>query len=610
MSRVHLSILGLLLLTTASRPASVTPDAQQAQTQPQSQQPPPVFRAGTNLVRVDVSVTNRMGEPVADLTADDFEVTEDGTPQTIRSFEFVRLDGTTTDERSLPIRSPQHAAAEAARDDVRLFLIFWDEYHIDHFIPTTRGKRVLSDFIMSSFGPTDLVGMMDQLTTVDSIRFTRDWRSLADQVNKLRGRRGILLPPRSPIEEAHLRVGRDIGRIRNQVTMTALQSAAAFLGTFREGRKSILFVSQGVAVHGRSGETDLFRQVVETASANNTAIYTLDPSAEVGRRPDSLVSIAYDTGGRPFVGTNAPAMLMKQIVQDASAYYLLGYAPELTPVDGKFHKIKVRVKKPGYEVRARSGYFAPSLSDMTRAREAAAAATLPPEENRAFAELAAADRAERLVDLWVGMARGRDGLTRVTLAWAPAGGLARQDMPAPASVTLNARGGDGAVYFDGAGGAAHQISFEAPPGEVVVKTSVRSAAGDEIDAEVRRLEVADFEAGALSIGTPVLMRSRTPIETRAILAGEAPPTVAREFDRLDRLFIRFSVYGAGPAQPTVHLLNRQAKALLPLPAAPLADGTYQIDLPLASIARGDYLVSIEAASGEESARALVPVRVR
>jgi VWFA-related protein len=558
-----------------------------------------------------VTVTNRRGEPVSDLTAADFEVREDGEPQTIQSFEFVRLNGAPTDERSLPIRSPEHAAAEAGRDDVRLFLIFWDEYHIDHFIPTTRGKQVLTDFVKSAFGPTDLVGMMDQLTTVDSIRFTRDWSTLVEQVHQLKGRLGILLPPRSAVEEAHLRVGRDIGRIRNEVTMTALQSAAAFLGTFREGRKSILFVSQGVAIFGRNGETEMFRELIETANDNNTAIYTLDPSSEVGRRPGSLLSLAYDTGGRPFVGTNAPGQLLKHIVQDASAYYLIGYAPAMTPVDGKFHKIKVRVKKSGYDVHARNGYFAPSLADMTRAREVAAAAELPPEEDRALGELTTASRADRPLELWVGMARGNEGMTRVTLAWAPGAEAVRQKQEPAASVTLSATAADGSTYYDATAPATQQVTFDAPPGEIVLKTSVRSENGEQIDAETRRIQVEGFDTTTLSIGTPVVLRPRTVSDIRAMQSGQdAPAWVGREFDRVDRLFIRFPLYGGDPPAPEAQLLNRQAKQLLTIPIARLPDGQYQIDLPLASIARGDYLISIEAARGDQSAKALVPIRVK
>src|SRR5688500_14993201 len=87
------------------------------------QQPPPIFRTGIDLVRVDVSVMGRNTEIIADLQPSDFEVQEDGVPVKVETLQFVRLDGTrTTDtDESLEIRSPEHAAREAARDDVRLF---------------------------------------------------------------------------------------------------------------------------------------------------------------------------------------------------------------------------------------------------------------------------------------------------------------------------------------------------------------------------------------------------------------------------------------------------------------------------------------------------------
>jgi VWFA-related protein len=152
--------------------AAALPSLPAAQQAPQQGQPP-IFRGGANVVRVDVTVTDRHGAPVTDLTRADFSVTEDGAPQTIDSFELVHVTGDPTDDRSLEIHSSSQAATEAARDDVRLFLIFWDEYHIGQFIPATRAREVLTEFVRTAFGPADLVGIMDQLTTVDSIKFTR-----------------------------------------------------------------------------------------------------------------------------------------------------------------------------------------------------------------------------------------------------------------------------------------------------------------------------------------------------------------------------------------------------------------------------------------------------
>ena len=86
---------------------------------------------------MDVSVVDHHGEPVSDLTKDDFEIREDGTDQRVETFKLIQATGqpSADDDLSLPIRSPEHAAAEAAKDDIRVFVIFWDEYHIGQMQP-------------------------------------------------------------------------------------------------------------------------------------------------------------------------------------------------------------------------------------------------------------------------------------------------------------------------------------------------------------------------------------------------------------------------------------------------------------------------------------------
>src|SRR5262245_14864328 len=82
-------------------PAPQPPPAQPAQQPPppaDQPQPPPVFRAGINFVRVDVIVSdNKSGAQIADLKESDFDITEDGKPQKIETFRFVKLDGGVAD---------------------------------------------------------------------------------------------------------------------------------------------------------------------------------------------------------------------------------------------------------------------------------------------------------------------------------------------------------------------------------------------------------------------------------------------------------------------------------------------------------------------------------
>src|SRR3954452_21265494 len=77
---------------------------------PSAQQKRPTFRANTQLVSVDVIVRDGSGAVVKGLTADDFEVTEDGKPQEIRSFTYAEIS-----DRPRPAQSVDLLAAAEAR---------------------------------------------------------------------------------------------------------------------------------------------------------------------------------------------------------------------------------------------------------------------------------------------------------------------------------------------------------------------------------------------------------------------------------------------------------------------------------------------------------------
>jgi VWFA-related protein len=568
-------------------------------------QQPPVFRTGTDLIRVDVTVIDRRGNPVTTLTADDFEVLDNGQPQPITSFKLIEATGQAPDDdMSLPIRNVGHAAAEAARDDVRVFLIFWDEYHIDPFAGAARARDALMHVVLEAFGPTDLVAFMDPLLPLDAIRFTRDRRDLADQVRRLRGRRGVYIPPRSGIEEAHLMEMRYIERIRNQVSVSVVQAAAVHLGTLRDGRKSLIVVSEGLGA-----PPDVMRDLIRAANDSNTAIYVVDPRGlqVQGTLSSFLQTVAHETGGEPLV-SNDIAAAFNRVVKQSSAFYLIGYAMSGTPMDGRFHQIKVRVRRPGLDVRSRSGYWAPRATEVARAKAAAAAATPPPAVNQALSALPP-EGSPHAIDLWVGSAPLGDGIARVTIAWSPR--EARDEgLPAPAAVAVVASSAS-AQTFEGRVDPAG-TSFQASPGPLRLAVTVRDKDGAVIDREVRVVSVPEPGAPALALTTPVVYRARNPAELRAITAQSQPPVHAgRDFERTDRLLVSFATYG--PLEN-----GRIAAALLSRSGVKLADLSvqpdpgrhgYLIDVPLSSIARGEFVVSIEANRGSERTEALVAIRI-
>ena len=577
----------------------------------QEQLRPPTFRTGTNLVRVDVSVMDKDGKPVRTLSADDFELRENGALQSISSFKLVEATGQPTDDLSLPIRSPQHAAAEAARDDVRVFVIFWDEYHIDQFGSAVRAREQLSHFVMQAFGPTDLVAMMDPLTPVSALRFTRERRALADQVHLLRGRRGLYVPARSAIEEAHLRNGQDVERIRSQVTTTALKSAIMHLGTLRQGRKAVVFVSESL---GRLGQ-DTVRVVsdlIRTANDNNTAIYTVDPrglqagSAGFGGSP-MLAALADSTGAESIVSNDFNAAL-RRVVVSSSAFYLLGYSPKDSQLDGKFREIKVKVKQSGVQVRARNGYWAPRGADLDRARAIALAATLPSPVAKAFKELTP-DQARRPAEFWIGLAPASAAACEVNIAWTPRPGI--EGRAAAASVLVTATNGSERL-FDGLLKDGHG-SFNAPAGTVQLDFTIRDSAGEMIDREQRSVTVPDLGKTTLALTTPVVSRARSASEVRSLLSVPEPIAFAgREFSRSDRLLLRVAPYGTAStdAEITAQLVGPRGATLAELPIhAEGEGGGFRLDLPLSSLATGEFLIAIAARTSGERVEALVPLRI-
>ncbi len=202
--------------------------------------------------------------------------------------------------------------------------------------------------------------------------------------------------------------------------LDTLKYTAEFLASVRGRRKAVLFFSEGIDYpitdsFGGHSATDVIRatqDAITMAARANVNYYTIDPRGLVGmtnefmemqgggspemaggpamRTPGtnagitgvmggtggvfnaqtelmaelmlsqgSLRELAEQTGGIASVNTNSLTTTFDRIVQANSRYYVLGYYPPNHPRDGRFHKIEVRVKRPGLRVAARRGYASP-----------------------------------------------------------------------------------------------------------------------------------------------------------------------------------------------------------------------------------------------------------
>jgi len=676
------------------QPSSQQPDA--AGAQPAQGGQTPVFRGGINFVRVDVIVDDRKDQPVTNLSQADFEVLEDGKPQTVEQFSLVRVDGNPRPGAPPPreIRSRNDEELIANREDVRVFVFFLDDYHVRRGNSMTV-REPLKRFIQGQLRPNDIVAVMYPLTPVSDLVFTRNHEAVMGALDRFEGRK-FDYRPLNQLEANYMRYPTEtVERIRNDVVMTALRGLAVRLGSLREGRKSVIFVSEGftamlppqmrrndasapadpitstLAAGGQDssqqitaewfGQSDVYmrmRDVFDAANRNNTSFYSLDPrglapfeygfddlpagpppsfatdSRALRMTQDTLRTLSEETDGKAIVNRNSLEQGLAQVVRDSSYYYLLGYTSQ-APNDGKFHDITVRLKRRDLNVRARRGFWAVTADDAIRA------ATPTPEVAKpvqtALASISTSVLAGKYVRTWLGTERGEGGKTRVTLVWEPltfppgdrrepagrvsvlaataAGDLVYRGRAPERPAASVASGSNGSTAASASNANASQrLAFDAPPGKVELRLTIEGTGGGTLDSEIRDITVPDFTTPQVALGTPRLYRARTLPELRQITADpNAVPSAGREFSRTDRVLVRVDAYGPGSERPevTAVLLNRDGQKMSDVPVTqgtPVGDA-HEINLSLATIAAGEYLIEITAKGTGGDAKQLIPFRV-
>ena len=591
--------------------------ANQAPQVPAAPSPQPTFRAGTDLVRVDVTVT-RDDEPVTDLRPSDFEITEDGVPQVVENMQLSRVSGNRATDLNEPleIRSREHALLEAAREDVRLFGIFLDDYHIDKRPEITLPLREAISSFINQLGPNDLAVIMEPLESLRDLKYTRSKPDMLNRIHTFEGRRNEVFPLKSAVEEAQM-TQRNWMELRAGVTLSALGALATQFGGLREGRKSILFFSQGPPVRPGSPNDALLKEAMEAANRGNVTIHVIDPRplGSVGFGGDDILRrIAYDTGGRAIVSTNDPERHLRSVISDASAYYLVGYTPTRRTNDGKFHEIKVKVNRRGLKVTARRGYWSASEKELTAAAEAAATPVNMALQNAlsAFSDSVS----NRAVSIWTGVSKGEGDHTRLTFTWEPTPGPARVDKPARLEIQPVNEAGKETMPAQVIGGAPGELPlmarFDWPAGRQRVRFTSLTAAGETIDRWVQTQAVPDLSKSPIVLATPRFLRARNMIELRAIEANPSPsPTALTRFAATERVLVEIECAAPDGDQPQVKidLLTAKGDLLKTLDAPPLASGRLRMPLPVSSLANSTYILRVTATAGEQSAEQWVAFRV-
>lgn len=399
LNRVHLvSALFVLSLTTVAG-QSGSPQTQR----PSVQVPPVTFTANVNAVQVDTVVVDKMGRFVADLRADEFEIFEEGKPQTVSGFSMVNLSA----NRELP---PVQAGRPVQVDtqsndrafDGRLYLIVLDDLHIT--ASRTNGARLIArQFIEKNVAPGDLAAV---ITTSGARQATQGFTSnralLLQVVQKCVGRKVIspglagLAVDGTP-EEITPEAGKPERMFNARSSLETLSQMAAYAGTVRNRRKAMVLIGEGIDYQfgGQADESrdlrDQYRSFVGAANRANLNVYAFDPRVytqggddfvdiastppgdmEAGHEKlktvalqdtmraaqENLRALSNETGGFAVVSSRTFLTAFDRIRVENSNYYMLGYTPTNQAQDGQYREIEVRVKRPGLVVQARKGYTA------------------------------------------------------------------------------------------------------------------------------------------------------------------------------------------------------------------------------------------------------------
>ena len=376
---------------------------------PAPEQQQPTFKVQVDYVEVDALVTDRNGNLVRDLKKEDFQVFEDGKPQAITTFSLVDIPVEKAQRplgAALPIE-PDVRTNERPFDG-RVYVMVIDDLHT-RFGRSARVKSAARQFIERSLGANDLMAVVHTSGPTDASQdFTSNKRLLLAAADRTIGRKLDTTTVARTREFDRTRDFRSPGdrvndpddreRAMNaRSTLDTLRNVADWFGGVHGRRKTILFVSEGIDydindVFNNQGASSIIndtRDAVAAATRSNVSIYGIDPRGltnlgdediEIGSYPDdtsvgigsqslnndlrlsqdSLRTLAEETGGFATVNRNDFTTAFDRIVQDNSSYYVLAYYPPTTDKrDGKFHKIEVRVSRPGLSVRSRQGYVAP-----------------------------------------------------------------------------------------------------------------------------------------------------------------------------------------------------------------------------------------------------------
>ncbi|MEQ1908094.1 MAG: VWA domain-containing protein [Vicinamibacterales bacterium] len=643
----------------------------------------PTFKAQVEYVEVDAVVTDQQGNFVRNLKKDEFQVSEDGKPQSISNFTVVDIPIERADRPLFSPRAIEPDVQSNARPfDGRVYVVILDDMHVD-FTRTQRVRQSARQFIERNLGANDLMAVIFTGGRSDGAQeFTSNKRLLLNAVDRFQGRKlqSATLSKNEvfhrnldgPDPSARVDDPDDMERGHNaQSMLSTLRQVADWFGGVHGRRKTMLLFSEGIDYDlsdiirtysaPPSSASAIMSDIRDTLSAtarSNVSIYSIDPrglssgtddaisvgafadqtdasagiglgslTSELRLSQDSLRQISEESGGFAAVNRNDTASVFDRIVRDNSSYYVLAYYPPTNKTDGKFHRIDVKVTRPGLVVRARRGYAAPKGKPSTKNTKPG---TMPPEifeainsplqvsglTMRVFAAPFKGPQPNASVLVGVELS-GRDlslGVnSKVDLSLMAVDNKSKIFGARTDSLTLNLKPETKARVEQS--GVRVLNRMELPAGRYQLRVAARDTLKNVVGSVIYDLDVPDFYKETISVSGVTLtslagasmMTARPDEDLKTVLP--APPIGLRTFPQNDELALFAEIYdNSGKAPHKIDIittvLTDEGKPVFKTEderdSSDLKGGKggygYTTRVPLSEIAPGTYVLNLEARS--------------
>ena len=288
---------------------------------PPSQPPQTPFRAGVDLVSLNVTVTEGVGKYVTDLSAEDFNVFEDGVKQEVTFFTRTNLP-------------------------IALALLIDTSASMENRLPTAQEAAV---GFVKRLRPQDLAEVVDFDSRVVVLQsFSNNVAELEAAIRKTSAGGSTSL---------HNAV---------YIALKDLKKVVA-KSTDEIRRQAIVVLSDGEDTSSLLP----FEEVLDLAKRSETAIYSIglrsgegpSTSAKGFKEAEFVMrQFSQETGGRAFFPNQIGdlAGIYGQISDELSSQYTVGYTSKNPKRDGSWRRVVVRIARPNLTARTKLGYFAPT----------------------------------------------------------------------------------------------------------------------------------------------------------------------------------------------------------------------------------------------------------